>query len=179
MMAMPMALFELSAGERRAAPAGQEIREHGLAWRHDVRPTPFKGEARHFPKRCEYLCMTLSSRIGRLAWPTLLLAALALPAAASAQSGDHVTLGAGAGVVPDHQGSDDYRFLPIPVIDAQFGPFFVSLRHGIGVNVIEIGPLAAGASVGLFGGLRRPASPAGRCAASTHALGPALPPPHP
>ncbi len=171
MLAMPMALFELSAGERRAAPAGQEIREHGLAWRHDVRPTPFKGEARHFPKRCEYLCMTSSSRIGRLAWPTLLLAALALPAAASAQSGDHVTLGASAGVVPDYQGSDDYRFLPIPVIDAQFGQFFVSLRNGIGVNVIEIGPLTAGASVALVGGYRRRDVPDGIRRVSTTAGG--------
>src|SRR3546814_12451040 len=121
MLAMPMALFELSAGERRAAPAGQEIREHGLAWRHDVRPTPFKGEARHFPKRCEYLCMTSSSRIGRLAWPTLLLAALALPAAARAQSGDHLTLGARAGVVPDTQGSADHRVLQLPVIQKRQG----------------------------------------------------------
>src|SRR3546814_548002 len=55
----------------------------------------------------------------------------------------------------DLQGSDDYRFLPIPVIDAQFGQFFVSLRNGIGVNVIEIGPLTAGASVALVGGYRR------------------------
>src|SRR3546814_5670518 len=82
-------------------------------------------------------------------------AAVAVPAIASAQSGDHVTLGAGAGVVPDNQGSDDYRFLPIPVIDAQYGQFFVSLRNGIGVNVIEIGQLTAGASVALVGGYRR------------------------
>src|SRR3546814_10944650 len=124
MLAMPMALFELSAGERRAAPAGQEIREHGLAWRHDVRPTPFKGEARHFPKRCEYLCMTSSSRIGRLAWPTLLLAALALPAAASSQSGEQLTLGARAGVVPDSQSPDYYRLLPFPLTDSPVGHSF-------------------------------------------------------
>src|SRR3546814_247927 len=99
--------------------------------------------------------MTLFKRIARPACLALLLAALAFPAAASAQSGDHVTLGVGAGVVPDYQGSDDYRFLPIPVIDAQFGQFFVSLRNGIGVNVIEIGPLTAGASVALVGGYRR------------------------
>src|SRR3546814_1534643 len=113
-------------------PAGTAV--HGV-----VVSVPLSG-ARHapFPKRCEYLYMTSSSRIARLAWPVLLLAALAFPAIASAQSGDHVTLGAGAGVVPDYQGSDDYRFLPIPVIDAQFGQFFVSLRNGIGVNVIEI-----------------------------------------
>src|SRR3546814_11401914 len=88
--------------------------------------------------------MTLFKSIARPACLALLLAALAFPAAASAQSGDHVTLGVGAGVVPDYQGSDDYRFLPIPVTDAQFGQFFVSLRNGIGVNVIEIGPLTAG-----------------------------------
>src|SRR3546814_412049 len=106
-----------------------------------------------------------------LAWPVLLLAALAFPAIASAQSGDHVTLGAGAGVVPDYQRSDDYRFLPIPVIDAQFGQFFVSLRNGIGVNVIEIGPLTAGASVALVGGYRRRDVPDGVRRVSTTAGG--------
>src|SRR3546814_18458136 len=93
--------------------------------------------------------MTLFKRIARPACLALLLAALAFPAAASAQSGDHVTLGVGAGVVPDYQGSADYRFLPIPVIDAQFVPFFVSLRNGIGVSVIAIGPLQSGSSVAL------------------------------
>src|SRR3546814_1101724 len=142
-MAMPMVV---RAEQEPASTAG-----HGV-----VVSVPLSG-ARHapFPKRCEYLYMTSSSRIARLAWPVLLLAALAFPAIASAQSGDHVTLGAGAGVVPDYQGSDDYRFLPIPVIDAQFGQFFVSLRNGIGVNVIEIGPLTAGAIVALVGGYRR------------------------
>src|SRR3546814_4765746 len=115
--------------------------------------------------------MTSSSRIARLAGPVLLLAALAFPAIVSAQSGDHVTLGAGAGVVPDYQGSDDYRFLPIPVIDAQFGQFFVSLRNGIGVNVIEIGPLTAGASVALVGGYRRRDVPDGVRRVSTPAGG--------
>ncbi|MFV1919677.1 MipA/OmpV family protein [Sphingomonas sp. MJ1 (PH-R8)] len=109
-----------------------------------------------------------------IAHPTrsaLLLAALALPGAASAQSRDHVTLGAGAGVVPDYQGSDDYRFLPVPVIDAQFGQFFVSLRNGIGVNIIETGPLTAGASVALVGGYRRRDVPDGVQRVSTTAGG--------
>src|SRR3546814_6514618 len=119
-MAMPMVV---RAEQEPASTAG-----HGV-----VVSVPLSG-ARHapFPKRCEYLYMTSSSRIARPACLALLLAALAFPAAASAQSGDHVTLGVGAGVVPDYQGSDDYRFLPIPVIDAQFGQFFVSLRNGIG-----------------------------------------------
>src|SRR3546814_12526707 len=98
--------------------------------------------------------MTLFKRIARPACLALLLAALAFPAAASAQSGDHVTLGVGAGVVPDYPGSDDYRFLPIPVIDAQFGQFFVSLRNGIGVHVIAIGPLPSVASWELSSGTR-------------------------
>lgn len=105
------------------------------------------------------------------ACPALLLAALAFPSAAIAQSDDHVTLGVGAGVVPDYLGSDDYRFLPIPVIDAQFGQFFVSLRNGIGVNVIETGPLTAGASVALVGGDRRRDVPEGVRRVSTTAGG--------
>src|SRR3546814_719574 len=122
--------------------------------------------------------MTLFKRIARPACLALLLAALAFPAAASAQSGDHVTLGVGAGVVPDYQGSDDYRFLPIPVIDAQFGQFFVSLRNGIGVNVIEIGPLTAGASVALVGGYRRRDVPDGVRRVATTAGGRLFPKPH-
>src|SRR3546814_5381400 len=99
-MAMPMVV---RAEQEPASTAG-----HGV-----VVSVPLSG-ARHapFPKRCEYLYMTSSSRIARLAWPVLLLAALAFPAIASAHSGDHVTLGAGAGVVHDHPVSDSYRFLP-------------------------------------------------------------------
>lgn len=105
--------------------------------------------------------MTLFECVARPVSPTLLLAALAFSGAANAQSGDHVTLGVAAGVVPEYQGSDDYRFFPIPVIDAQFGQFFISLRNGIGVNVIEFGPLTAGASVALVGGYRRRDVPVG------------------
>lgn len=115
--------------------------------------------------------MTSFERIARPALPALLLAALAFPTAASAQSRDHVTLGVGAGVVPEYQGSEDYRFLPIPVIDAQSGQFFASLRNGIGVNVIEIGPLTAGASVALVGGYRRRDVPDGVRRVSTTAGG--------
>src|SRR3546814_5508916 len=94
-MAMPMVV---RAEQEPASTAG-----HGV-----VVSVPLSG-ARHapFPKRCEYLYMTSSSRIARLAWPVLLHAALAFPAIASAQSGDHVTLGAGAGVVPDYQGRSE------------------------------------------------------------------------
>lgn len=113
--------------------------------------------------------MTSSSRIVRPARPILLLAALALPAAASAQSRDHVTLGSGVGVVPDYQGSDGYRFSPIPVIDARFGKLIVSLRNGIGVNIIELGPLTAGASVALVGGYGRRDVPDGVRRVSTTA----------
>jgi outer membrane protein len=137
-------------------------------------PVPFQRRDTahvHFSKRCEYLYMTSLRRIARPAWPTLLLAGLALPATASAQSGDHVTLGVGAGAIPDYQGSDDYRFLPIPVIDAQFGQFFVSLRNGIGVNIVELGPLTAGASVALVGGYRRRDVPDGIRRVSTTAGG--------
>src|SRR3546814_1046315 len=92
-MAMPMVV---RAEQEPASTAG-----HGV-----VVSVPLSG-ARHapFPKRCEYLYMTSSSRIARLAWPVLLLAALAFPSIASAQSGDHVTLGAGAGVVHEDRKS--------------------------------------------------------------------------
>src|SRR3546814_18001049 len=105
--------------------------------------------------------MTLFKRIARPACLALLLAALAFPGAASAQSGDHVPLGVGAGVVPDFQGSDAYRFMPIPVLDAQFGQCFVSLRNGIGVNGIADIPMPHGSHVSPVGALRYRAHPTG------------------
>src|SRR3546814_13545838 len=91
-MAMPMVV---RAEQEPASTAG-----HGV-----VVSVPLSG-ARHapFPKRCEYLYMTSSRRIARLAWPVLLLAAPAFPALASAPSGDHVHPSAGAGVLPPYPG---------------------------------------------------------------------------
>src|SRR3546814_11560860 len=90
-MAMPMVV---RAEQEPASTAG-----HGV-----VVSVPLSG-ARHapFPKRCEYLYMTSSSRIARLAWPVLLLAAPAFPPITSTQSRVPVTLHARAGGVPDSQ----------------------------------------------------------------------------
>src|SRR3546814_14037549 len=82
-MAMPMVV---RAEQEPASTAG-----HGV-----VVSVPLSG-ARHapFPKRCEYLSMTSSSRLARLAWTVLLFAALAFQAISNAPSGDHLTPRAG------------------------------------------------------------------------------------
>lgn len=66
---------------------------------------------------------------------------------AEATSENHVTIGAGAALLPEFQGSNDYSIQPIPVVDIQQGPFFVRLGDGIGINVIDTGNFQAGVSV--------------------------------
>src|SRR3546814_18002906 len=60
----------------------------------------------------------------------LAIALMAFGLAGEAHAGpdDHVTLGAGVAAVPDFEGADDYRILPVPVLDVQMGRFFAGLR---------------------------------------------------
>lgn len=78
-----------------------------------------------------------------------------------ASSQDRIVIGVGAGYVPAYQGSDDYRLLPIPVIDVVSGPFFANLRNGIGVNVVDGDTLTLGGSMTILPGYRRRDAPEG------------------
>lgn len=72
-----------------------------------------------------------------------------------AGSADHVIIGMGAAVIPDYQGADDYRVLPLPALDIAVGPFFANLRDGIGGKAIETRDVTLGASIALTPGYRR------------------------
>lgn len=62
-------------------------------------------------------------------------------------SENHVTIGVGGALLPEFQGSKDYTFEPIPVVDIQQGRFFVRGGDGIGVNVIDTANFRAGVSI--------------------------------
>lgn len=82
-------------------------------------------------------------------------------ASALARSGDHLTLGVGVAHVPTYQGSDDYRTLPVPVIDLVSGPFYANLRDGVGIHVVSSDTLTIGGGVGVMPGYRRRDVPEG------------------
>ena len=58
-----------------------------------------------------------------------------------------VTIGAFGGYGPDYQGSDDYEFGGAPLIEVEYGPFFIG-RQGIGAAI----DLGHGFSFGLAAG---------------------------
>ena len=68
---------------------------------------------------------------------------------------NHITIGAGAAYAPVFEGGDKYRLLPVPVIDASWGPFFADLRNGVGINAIDTKVVTVGASVVYLPGYRR------------------------
>jgi outer membrane protein len=68
---------------------------------------------------------------------------------------NHITIGAGAAYAPAYEGADKYRVLPVPAVDAVWGPFFVNLRNGIGINAIDTKFVTVGASVTYLPGYRR------------------------
>ncbi|WP_207484986.1 MipA/OmpV family protein [Arenibaculum pallidiluteum] len=87
-----------------------------------------------------------------LASARLVLVSIAFCAAAPAHADsepdpDHVTLGAGAGVTPRFEGSDEYRIQPLPLFDVQWGRFFARTADGIGVDILRTSSLTLGASV--------------------------------
>jgi outer membrane protein len=90
---------------------------------------------------------------------------LAIPAsvlaAGTAQAQDHVVLGAGVAATPSYQGSEDYRLLPLPVIDIKEGWFFANLRNGFGLAPIDTGNVTIGASAVFVQGIRRKDLPTG------------------
>lgn len=87
-------------------------------------------------------------------------AALWVPAV-HAQEQDHVVLGAGVAVTPDYQGADDYRIIPIPVIDIKEGWLFANLRNGVGIEPIDTEHVSVGASIVFLPGYRRRDVPVG------------------
>lgn len=101
---------------------------------------------------------THSARLGFLATAAL-LSASADPAMAREE--DRIILGVGAAVTPAYQGSDDYRVLPIPVIDVKEGPFFANLRNGIGIEAIDNDVITIGASAMFMPGYRKRDVPVG------------------
>lgn len=74
---------------------------------------------------------------------------------------DHVVIGIGAGYAPAYQGAEDYRVMPLPVIDIAWGPFFANLRNGIGVNAVDTDHVTIGASVAMMPGYRSKDAPRG------------------
>lgn len=74
---------------------------------------------------------------------------------------DRIVVGAGLAVVPTYQGSGRRRTLAVPTIDVVSGPFYINLRSGIGVHVIESKGFALGGGVALMPGYRQRDVPPG------------------
>lgn len=83
------------------------------------------------------------------------------PREAPRQGHDRVIIGIGAAAVPTYQGSDDYRTLPIPMIDIVSGPIYANLRNGVGVNVVDTPGFTFGGGVTFMPGYRRQDVPVG------------------
>ncbi len=105
-----------------------------------------------------------------LAIATALLTLSSVPSAAQSQNqvqpqqqrnGDHVVIGVGAGYGPAYPGAEDYRVMPLPVIDIAWGPFFANLRNGIGINAVDTDHVTIGASVAMMPGYRSKDAPRG------------------
>ena len=89
----------------------------------------------------------------------LLIIVWACPGLANAQ--DHIVIGAGASAMPAYEGADSYRVLPIPIVDASHGRFLLNNADGLGIKIIQSGPLMFGVSVTYVAGYRRRDAPAG------------------
>lgn len=102
------------------------------------------------------LCALLAGGVSPAQAQRLVAASSSAP-----QSNDHVVLGVGLAHVPVYQGADRYRTLPIPVIDVVRGRVFANLQNGLGVNVVDQGPITIGASVTPVTGYRTRDVPSG------------------
>lgn len=92
----------------------------------------------------------------------LVLGVAATPSEASAQSAEtpphlanHVTIGAGATVIPSFEGSDSTRVLPLPAIDIRQGIFIANPLNGVGVDVPVSDNLSLGVGVVFVLGYRQ------------------------
>ena len=76
---------------------------------------------------------------------------LAMPIDASAEEWNF-TIGLGAGVAPDYEGSDDYEAVPIPFVRADFGARFVELSGTtLRANVLTHPTFSAGPVINVRG----------------------------
>lgn len=78
-----------------------------------------------------------------------------------ADSGDHITVGAGGMYQPAFTGAKKYRFQPLPLIDIKQGMFFANFQNGIGIAPVDNDVLTAGVSVSMMDNYRRKDVPAG------------------
>src|SRR3546814_13429901 len=78
-----------------------------------------------------------TTAIGFARFPlAIALMAFGLAGEAHSSPDDYVTLGAGGAAVPDFEGADDYRNLPVPGLALQIGRFFRG-RGGSGVQGLD------------------------------------------
>lgn len=103
-------------------------------------------------------------------WSDAALAQASIPASAEAAvpdqtegqgGGDHISIGIGAAYMPAYQGSNKYRFMPLPAIDIQFDRFFVNFQDGIGANLFDSESVTVGVGLTPAIGYRAKDVPAG------------------
>lgn len=78
-----------------------------------------------------------------------------------AQTRDYVVVGIGAVHSPAYQGADDYRTMPVPVVDIVREPFFANLRNGVGIHVVDTPTMTLGGGIAFLPGYRRSDAPYG------------------
>lgn len=75
--------------------------------------------------------------------------------------GLHGMVGAGVAVLPGYEGSDDYRVLPLPIVDLSYGRYFLNMVDGLGVQLIGTDQIKVGAGAVFAPGRRSKDSPEG------------------
>jgi outer membrane scaffolding protein for murein synthesis (MipA/OmpV family) len=98
-----------------------------------------------------FACAALAASLASLASPLAAQsqpAAAELPSPADVSNRDTVTVGVGAGILPDYEGSDDYRIIPVAAIRGHY--------HGISFTTrgtyLYVDVVAPGAKVDLDAG---------------------------
>lgn len=90
-----------------------------------------------------------------------LIAASAAPALAQDRDPNRAVVGLAGVYAPAYQGGDDYRMIPFPVLDLQYGRYFVSSRKGVGATLLRGPAVSVGAGVTYVPGYRRRDAPVG------------------
>lgn len=101
------------------------------------------------------------TRVAAPAVLAVLLAASAAPALAQDRDPNGAVVGVAAVYAPAYQGGDDYRLIPFPVLDLQYGRYFVSGRKGIGATLLKGSAVSVDAGVTYVPGYRRRDAPVG------------------
>lgn len=92
----------------------------------------------------------MASRNLRFRTPALLAFPFVLACAAQVHA--QGMIGVGVGVVPEYEGSRDYRAVPVPVLNYQSGAFFIGSRNGLPGLGLKA-PLAQDLTAGVYLGL--------------------------